>query len=207
MYGLLGLLIAFSFSGAATRIEKRRALVVEEANAVGTAYLRLDLLPPDTQPALREAFRAYVDSRIGVYRKLPDMDASRAELARSLGLQGKLWKLAVEVAPVPGAPSPVFLLSPLNQMFDVASTRSAQAYAHPPVPIFAVLVCMALVSAFLVGFGMAPNKGRIGIHRVAYAAVLATVIYLIVDLEFPRLGLIRVDAVDQVLVDARAGMN
>ena len=207
VYGLLGLLIAFSFSGAATRLDKRRSFIVDEANAIGTAYLRLDLLPPEAQPPLREAFRAYVDSRIGAYRKLPDVEAAQAELDRSVVLQRELWKQAVAIGRLPGSPNPLFLLSPLNQMFDLANSRSAQIHSHPPFAIFAMLVTLALVSSFLVGFGMASNKGRSRVHAVAYAAVLSMVIYLIVDLEFPRLGLIRINGVDGVMVEMRQRMN
>ena len=60
VFALLGLLIAFTFYGAASRFDTRRQLAVEEANAIGTAYFRLDILPPDAQPALREKFRRYV---------------------------------------------------------------------------------------------------------------------------------------------------
>ncbi|HEX6722674.1 MAG TPA: hypothetical protein VF107_14000, partial [Burkholderiaceae bacterium] len=63
VFGLLGLLIAFTFSGALTRFDLRRAQVVDEANAIGTAYLRIDLLPASAQPRLRETFRQYVDAR------------------------------------------------------------------------------------------------------------------------------------------------
>ncbi len=188
VYGLLGLLIAFSFSGAASRFEKRRGLVVEEANAIGPAYLRLDILPAEAQPALREKFRRYVDSRLEAYRKLPDLAAARAELARSLALQGELWREAVTVTRAAGSPAPQTLLPPLNEMFDIASTRTAITREHPPLAIFAMLVALALVSAFMVGFGMAGSKRRSGLHMLAYAAVLATVIYVILDLEFPRLG-------------------
>jgi hypothetical protein len=80
VFGLMGLLIAFTFSGAATRFDTRRQLVTEEANNIGTAWLRLDLLPKGAQPALREAFRRYVDSRLEVYRKLPDLEAAEAAL-------------------------------------------------------------------------------------------------------------------------------
>src|SRR5450432_3459290 len=82
VFGLMGLLIAFTFSGAATRFDTRRALVVEEANDIGTAWLRLDLLPAIAQPPLREKFHEYVDTRLAVYRKLPDLAAARVELAR-----------------------------------------------------------------------------------------------------------------------------
>ena len=85
VFGLLGLLVAFTFSGAATRFDARRQLVVEEANAIGTAYLRLDVLPPDAQPALRDKFRRYVEARLDAYRKLPDIAAAGARRWRRPG--------------------------------------------------------------------------------------------------------------------------
>jgi hypothetical protein len=69
VFAQLGLLIAFTFSGASSRFDTRRQLIVEETNDIGTAYLRLDLLPADLQPALRESFRRYLDARIEVYRE------------------------------------------------------------------------------------------------------------------------------------------
>src|SRR4030095_3260043 len=75
IFGLLGLLIAFTFSGAAARFDDRRHLIVEEDNAIGTAYLRVDLVAPDLQPALRDRFRRYVDARLDVYRNVEDTTA------------------------------------------------------------------------------------------------------------------------------------
>jgi hypothetical protein len=95
VFALLGLLIAFTFASAASRFDTRRQLAVEEANAIGTAYLRLDVLPPDAQPALREQFRQYVDARIAAYRSFPDLSAVKAELARAVRLQGEIWAQAV----------------------------------------------------------------------------------------------------------------
>ncbi|BFU96514.1 MAG: hypothetical protein NTNFB02_32360 [Nitrospira sp.] len=75
IFGLMGLMIAFTFSGAADRYEMRRQLVVEEANTIETSYLRLDLLPPARQPALRDQYRRYLEARLGVYQALPDLEA------------------------------------------------------------------------------------------------------------------------------------
>ncbi len=206
VYGLLGLLIAFAFSGAASRFEKRRELIVDEANAIGTAYLRIDLLAAEAQPALRQSFRNYLDARLAAYRKLPNVTAAQVEFERAAVLQGELWREAV--AATRGSPmNPAIVLGPVNEMFDLASARAAQAYAHPPLAIPTLLITLALVSAFIVGFGMAGNQGRSGLHTLAYAAVMSMVLYLILDLEFPRLGVIRVDSIDQVLVDARKAMN
>ena len=92
MFALFGLLIAFTFSGAASRFEDRRHLIADEANAIGTAYLRLDLLPSHARPPLRELFRKYVDVRYTVYRQSEDDAATRAKLDESAALRGRFGR-------------------------------------------------------------------------------------------------------------------
>jgi hypothetical protein len=130
VFGLLGLLIAFSFSGASTRFDARRQMIVEEANDISTAWLRLDLLPPREQSSLRENFRQYVDSRLAVYRRLPDIQAARTELARSTGLQSNIWTQAISACKESPTPAPVLLLPALNQMFDIATKRVEATKVH-----------------------------------------------------------------------------
>lgn len=212
VFALLGLLVAFTFSGAATRFDGRRSLIVQESNDIGTAYLRVNLLPDSAQPAMRDLFRRYLDSRIEAYRALQragDGGTAMAIFARSTKLQGEIWSLAVAAGRTEGAsPGATTLLLPaLNQMFDTASTRMLATRMHPPLVIFAMLFGLALVGALLAGYGMASSKRRNWLHMVGFAAVMAGAVYVIIDLEYPRLGLIRVDAFDQVLVDHRAGMN
>lgn len=209
VFALLGLLIAFTFSGATSRFDERRQLVVEEANAIGTAYLRLDLLPADTQPALRDLFRRYVDSRLETYRKLPDIDAAKSELAHSVQLQGEIWSQAWAAGRMEGAPPPatMLLLPALNQMIDITTTRTMASQMHPPLVIFGLLFGLALASALLAGYGMAGGQSRNWLHMVGFTIVMALAVYVILDIEYPRLGLIRVDAFDQVLVDLRASMQ
>ncbi|MFO1372310.1 MAG: DUF4239 domain-containing protein [Candidatus Competibacteraceae bacterium] len=209
VFALLGLLIAFTFSGAASRFDARRDLIVEETNDIGTAYLRLDLLPTSTQPALRDLFRRYVESRLETYRKIPDMEAVKAEFARSVALQGEIWTQAVAAGRLEGAsPLATMLLLPaLNQMIDITTTRMMAAQMHPPLVIFALLFGLALASALLAGYGMAGGKSRNWLHMIGFAAAMAVAIYVIIDIEYPRLGLIRVDAFDQALVDLRASIK
>ena len=102
----LGLLLAFSFSGAASRFEDRRHLITAETNAIGTAYLRVDLLPADARPAMKELFRRYVDSRLATYRNPQDLAATKASLAEDGDLQGQIWAKAVEESSVPGRRRP-----------------------------------------------------------------------------------------------------
>jgi hypothetical protein len=211
VFALLGLLIAFTFSGALSRFDARRAQVVDEANAIGTAYLRIDMLPSTAQSRLRETFRDYTDARITTYRKLPDLVAAREELARSLQLQSEIWAQAVAATRLPDSrPGTEVLVMPaLNEMFDIATVRLMATQMHPPTIVFAMLIALALASALLAGYQSADDKGEVrnGVHQVGFAAIVAFTVYVIIDIEYPRLGWIRIDAVDQVLLNVRAGMK
>ena len=78
---------------------------------------------------------------------------------------------------------------------------------HPPVIIFAMLVLLALVSAVLAGLDLGHGDSSRWLHTLGYATILSVTVYVIIDIEFPRLGFIRIDAIDQVLVDLRASMK
>src|SRR5262245_32140717 len=206
VFGLMGLLIAFTFGSAAVRFETRRNLVVEEANDIGTAYLRLDLLPPAAQPPLREAFRHYVDTRLAVYRSLPDLDAAKADLDRMAQLQMEIWNGAV-AASADSLPSTRMLLLPaLNDMIDITTTRTVAIRTHTPEIIFGMLAITMLASALLAGMDMS-RSGLSWPHVVAFAAVLTIAFYVILDLEYPRVGFIRIDWMDRVLADVRSSMR
>lgn len=208
LFALMGLIIAFTFSGAASRFDARRSLIVEEANDIGTAYLRLDLLAEAVQPQLREIFRQYVDTRLETYRVLPDLDAAMAQIAKGNELQRKIWEKSVAAAKEAPSPQATMVLLPaLNAMFDIANTRYWTTQIHPPVVIFALLVALAFICSLLAGFGMAGGKARSWIHIAAFAAILTLTVYVIIDMEYPRMGFIRVDAFDQALVEVRASMQ
>lgn len=209
IFALLGLLIAFTFSGALSRFDVRRGQAVDEANAIGTAYLRIDLLPESAQPQLRETFRNYVDARIATYRALPDMEAARRELTRSQQLQAQIWLQAVAATRLPeNRPGTDLLVMPaLNQMFDITTVRVVATQMHPPLIIYAMLIGLALASALLAGYQSAGQHGYDWVHKIGFAAIVALTVYVILDIEYPRLGWVRLDAIDQVLVNVRAGMK
>jgi hypothetical protein len=208
VFGFMGLLVAFTFSGAASRFDARRHLVVEETNDIGTAYLRLDLLPATSQPALRESFRRYVDSRLAAYRKLPDLAAAKLELATGGRLQSEIWTQAVDACLAADSPATTTLvLSALNAMIDITTTRTMAAEMHPPVVIFVMLFVVALTTALLAGYSMAANPKHSWVHKIGFAAIVTLAVYVILDLEYPRLGLIRVDAFDRALEELRESMN
>jgi hypothetical protein len=208
VFGLMGLLIAVTFSGGAARYDARRALIVEEANSVGTAWLRLDLLPAGAQPPLRDKFRQYADARLAVFRKVPDMAAVKVELERAGALQNEIWTQAVAACRDSGSsPATMLLLPALNEMFDVATTRTMTAQVHPPAIIYGLLALLVLAGALLAGYGMGVSSARNWFHGFAFVLVITLAIYVILDLEFPRVGLIRVQGFDKVMVDLREGMK
>ncbi len=209
VFALLGLLLAFTFSGAASRFEARRMLINEETNAIGTAYLRIDLLPADFRPALRDMFRKYLDLRATVYRSTGDETAYRTRLAQSVLLQDDIWKHTMAALRLPEATSPAHMLMvpALNEMFDIVTTRQTATTNHPPVVIFLLLGALGLVGALLVGYGTSANKKRQWLHQVMFSLITSFAFYVIIDLEFPRLGLIRIDAADQMLIDLRSTMR
>ncbi len=208
IFGLMGLILAFSFSGALTRFDARRDLVVKEANDIGTAWLRVDLLPADVRPPMQELFRRYLDSRIEVYRDVSDFKATRTALEKSAVLQGEIWKLAASSSRDSPSPQAAMLLLPaLNAMFDITTTRTEATRRHPPAIIFAMLGLLTLACSLFAGYDMAGRPRLNLLHSVAFALVLSVTYYVIIDLEFPRLGLIQMSDSDQVLVDLRKGMN
>jgi len=206
VFALMGLLVALSFSGAAARFDARRHMIVDEANAIGTAYLRLDLLPADAQPKLKDLFRRCLDERLEAYRKMPDIAAAREALARSTALQGEIWSGAVEATRAEPQ-ARILLLPALNAMIDIATARTAAFQMHPPTIIFAMLGLVALACALLAGHAMAGLKKRSLLHSLGFAVILTLTVYVILDLEYPRVGLIRVDAMDRILADVRQSMK
>lgn len=197
---LLGLLVAFTFSNAASRFDFRRQLIVQEANAIGTAWLRLDLLPPDPQPALRGLFLDYVRSREEFWRLLSDRDAALAEYTRSNELQDQIWQTAVDATrDETSGDARKLLLPAINEMIDVTNTRLTAIQSHPPLIIFLLLGALALASAAIVGFGMAKSPSPSYPHIVGFALMAALALIVILDIEYARYGLVTLDRTQQLL--------
>jgi len=208
-FALLGLLIAFTFSGAASRFQDRRDLIADEANAIGTAYLRLDLLAGEVQQPLRELFRRYVDVRATVYGQALEGAATAAKVGESAELQSDIWTMTASAVKREGTPTSTatLVIGALNEMIDITTTRALATQSHPPMVVFLLLVAMSLVCALLVGYATSLNTARSWLHMLTFAAVISLSVYVIIDLEFPRVGLIRVDAADDILLQLRESMR
>jgi len=207
VFGLMSLLIAFTFYGAGARFDTRKSLVAQEANTIGTAYLRLDLLPEEAQPALRDDFRKYIRSRLAVYQAIPDIKAVKAALERSAALQNKVWSEAIEAVKGSGPAEKTLVLSSLNEMIDITTIRTVALITHPPAVVFALLGLTVVASSALTGYTMSASGIRDWVFLISFALVLGTAIYVILDYEFPRIGLVHVDSVDQVLAETLKKMD
>ena len=203
IFGLFGLLLAFTFSGAIARYDTHRQLSVEESNDIGTAYLRLDLLPPAAQPELRQLFRDYTGSRLHLY------DTVSEEISpASQQLQHEIWEKSIVAANASGAkPDAAKLLLPaLNAMIDITATRQNAFNMHPPAVVFLLLFAFSGGSAFLAGYSMtAHNRGWL--YMIALALAVTATVYATLEIEYPRRGLIRFTDIDQTLVDLRNSMK
>lgn len=209
IFGLMGLMIAFTFSGAADRYEARRQLTVDEANAIGSAYSYLDLLPISSrQTALREKYRRYLETRIDVWKVLPDVDASIAKAAAATKLQQEIW--TETIAALAESPPHVSLLvmPALDKMMDITTTSAIAALTHTPKLIMAMLVLLGFVCSLLAGYAIADSQSRqVRIYLLAFAFMMTATIYVIFDLDYPRFGLIRIDFADQALLDVLSSMK
>lgn len=209
VFALFGLLVAFTFSGAAMRFNEKRMLVAEEANSIETAYLRLRLVAQPAQSELQELFRKYVDSRLETYRRLPNMQAAAVAMAQSKQIQEQIWTQAVAATGLPKShPDAGKLLLPaLNSMIDITTTRTMALEVHPPRVIYGLLFVLGLLCALLAGYRMATGKRRSWLHILSFVVITVVIVYVILDVEYPRAGLIRLEAGDQVLVNVRGSMR
>jgi len=205
LFALLGLLLAFSFSAAFARLDTRRQLAVDEANAIGTAALRLDVLPDPVRAELRTLLGRYARSRAAVYSQLTDFEALRAELARAQGFQDELWALAAQFCRGgEGAPRAMLILPPLNEAFDIAATRTAAMRTHQPIVVFITLAALALVCSGYLGHQAGRQGSLHPTSSIGLAAMISSVMFVIIDAEYPRVGLIHLDAASQLIADVAA---
>jgi hypothetical protein len=203
VFGLLALLLGFSFNSAANRFDRRRQLLAEAANSADSAWQRIDLLPADQQAALRPLFSAYLDVVLASTRKHAGVDPSR-QPAAVRQVQDTMWSTAISMCTSPrGEPARMLLLPSLSEMFGAVDRGRMMRRIHPPMAIVLTLSLTELAAALFAGYSIANTPTRNWFHIIAFATAIAVVTFVIIDLEHPRLGLVRVDTMDQELVDLR----
>jgi len=200
---LVAFLVGFAFSGAASRFIDRADMIVKESNALGTAYLRADVIAEPYRGALKAALKEYTADRVTLVSR-EGRDRIPPLLAKVGGLQARMWRAAVD-GTRGNAPLMALVLPPVNEVIDLHAAHLAMARRHLPAPIMTVLLASAAIGVGLIGF----SNGRIGRRFSAidsvYGAVLAVALWMIFDLDYPGLGTITVSNLG--FVEALAGMH
>ncbi|HET7793005.1 MAG TPA: hypothetical protein VFL64_06435 [Rhizobacter sp.] len=205
--GILALLLAFTFSLALQRYDSRSDAVVDEANAIGTTFLRTQLLPMPLRGEVQAVLRDYVDNRVRDSALSARQQAESNALARTaLQLQNTLWdqaRRATEADPKP-ATSGLFVQA-LNEMIDSYSRREAGLDRHVPELVLFLLFLTLLVASLGVGYSSGVNGERPTAISFAMLVLVAALVFVILDLDRPRRGIIVVSK--QSLIELQSGMQ
>lgn len=194
--GLMAFLLAITVGMAADRFDNRRGLVLAETNAIGTAYLRAGYL---TEPASAESqalLREYVPLRIAG-SNLAELEAA---LVRAEEVQAELWAIAEDVARTEGSDVVALYIESVNEVIDLHTSRFvAGVYARVPASVLWLLVGGVILSLGLVGYNAGLDRKRNPLISIVLIISLGAVMWLVVDLDRPRDGLLQTS--QQPLID------
>lgn len=195
MLGLLALLLGFTFTMALQRFDTRSQAVIDEANAIGTAYLRTELLPDELRTEARDLFDEYLQLRVQMQAldltRTEDRRSAKAALSR---LQHRLWDVSLRATEIDPRPSTTgLLIQSLNSMFDAYASRDAALQKHVPEVVLLVLFAVFMIAGSVLGYAGGLHGARPVLATVAMTVLIILVIFLILDLDRPRRGLIRVN--------------
>lgn len=203
--GLVALLLAFMFSFGASRYDLRRALLVREANDIGTTYLRAGLLHQPYASELRDALRSYLDIRLAFYDGASDPAIRPSIQVRSDELQRRLWGVTEQAVSTDSRPIVSIFVQSLNETIDVSAEQRDAFRNVLPGSILFLLLIAAAIAGLVVGFGAGRSGSRNLPYSLAFALLIAAVAFTIVDLDRPSQGLIRIS--DAPLRDLRAEIS
>ena len=187
---LLGLIIGFTFSMAIGRYDQRKTYEEEEANAIGTEYLRADLLPAAEAAHVKQLLAAYLDQRI-LYYTTRDNEAIRQIISDTTRLQDEMW--AAVKAPALAAPTALtgLAVSGMNDVINTQGYTTAAWLNRIPAAAWFLMVFIATSTALLVGIGMRRGTGTSRIILVL-PCIISVAFFMIADIDSPRRGVIRV---------------
>jgi hypothetical protein len=190
LLGLLSLLLAFTFNQSATDFARHRDLLVTETNAIQSAVWKADLYPDSIRAAFRTDFREYVAARIAYYEARTDEDQTRGARQRAGSIAGRIWQRAADLARSSKEPfSSGQMLPAINAMIEAEARREDARLGHVPDPIFGLLFVLCLAGSFVVGYASRSRKFD-WVILISYSVMTVLTVYVILDLDRPRRGLI-----------------
>lgn len=186
---LFGLIMGFTFSMAVSRYDLRKDLVVKEANAIGTTWLRSASLDEPTRSEMQRLLRQYIPARLEFVRSGQDREAEADSLKRTSEFQARIWALASSYATTHREAITGLYLSTLNDSIDASEERTAADENRIPDEAWCMLLIVGFVATVLVGMDVKSNSW---VLRAMLPLVLAAALGLTMDLDNPRYGLIRI---------------
>ena len=186
---LLGLIVAFTFSMAVSRYDQRKNYEEQEANAIGTEYVRAIELPPADAAKVQALLRTYLDQRILNYKTRDEQELRRID-SRTVQLQTELWSAAS--TSVAGLPSPMatFVLGGMNDVLNSQGYTQAAWWNRIPTGAWMLLIVISIFCNLLIGY---EAPGKTAFLLLILPILLAISLFLIADIDSPRRGLINVE--------------
>lgn len=185
---LLGLLIGFTFSMATTRYDLRKSLEEEEANAIGTEYVRVDFLPAGNASQVQALLRQYTDLRIRFYTARDQAELRRIS-ADTVSMQNQMWAMVAAGAKLQASPLSALASSGMNDVVNSQGYTQAAWWNRIPIAAWSLMFLIAVLSNLLLGYGM---HGRTVVLSVVLPLAVSISFFLIADIDSPRGGVIRV---------------
>lgn len=206
IFGLIVLILAFSFSFAADRFEARRELVVQEADAVGAAYAHMDFLTGAHRALEQKLLHDYAAMRVGALSETTYAWDDGPFTKRARAIHERLWQLATaDVRSDPYNVAYLSLAEEIDKMGDITGFQTAAINNHVPAPILGIVILCTFVGAGLLGltFGRVESPNRA--LSVIFCIIFAATVFTIVDLDHPKGGLLKIDIapMQNVLDDMR----
>jgi hypothetical protein len=206
LLGLLALLLSFTFSMSSNRHDRRVNIIIEEANDIGTAILRADLYPDSIRKAFRKDFKDYLETRIKFYTAKADMVIVKESLEEGNRLQAALWQRATSL----GQDKDNFhrtsqMVPALNAMFDIVTTGTAATMDKVPEVILYLLFLICMTAALMVGYAAGPKADWTMV--ISFSLMIAMTVFLIIDLDRPRRGVINLDVANEYVVQLKSMFN
>ena len=188
---LLGLIIGFTFSMAIERYDLRQTYEAAEANAMGTEFLRADLLPSDTAETVKGLLNEYLDQRILFYSK-QDKETAKQITQRTLELEKALWNELLPIARTQSTPTMALVISGMNDVINSRGYTQAAWWNRIPAAAWWLMAAIAIGANILVGFGARNFKGNVGLFML-FPMMVSIAFFLIADIDSPKGGIIRID--------------
>lgn len=195
------LMLAFTFSMAGNQFNARRELVIEEINAIGTAFLRAEQLPEPQRSTSRRLWVAYVDGRDTLFK-----DSDPIALSKALERQNMLWNEVLELSREQRDPIQSIYVQALNEVIDLHTKRvNVEDWMRLPDMIIVVLVVLSTATMLLTGYLLGLRQNRYGLPTAMMIFIYATVYLIVIDLDRPRRGMFTIN--QQPMVELHTSMQ